>query len=80
MRHVQRPRQTALMGCFLLTLVAKWMQERGTSVRRLPGQLGMTEGALRYRLKKLEGGVRRDGIAAQPTRRCSSKPIPDMTH
>lgn len=48
-------------------MVAKGMVERGTSVRRLAGQLGVTEGALRYRLKKLEEGPRRGGRADQPT-------------
>ncbi len=48
-------------------MVAKGMSERGTSVRRLAGQLGVTEGALRYRLKKLEAGPARDGRADQAT-------------
>ena len=39
-------------------MVAKGMAERGTSVRQLAGQLGVTESALRYRLKKLEQGPR----------------------
>jgi predicted transcriptional regulator len=32
-------------------MVAEAMNERGTSVRQLAKQLGVTEGALRYRLK-----------------------------
>ncbi len=48
-------------------MVAKGMQERGTSVRQLARQLGVTEGALRYRLKKLEDGASIDGRARQPT-------------
>ncbi|WP_425154679.1 hypothetical protein [Candidatus Palauibacter sp.] len=48
-------------------MVAKGMSERGTSVRRLAGQLEVTEGALRYRLKKLEAGRARDGRSDQPT-------------
>ena len=48
-------------------MVAKGMAERGMSVRQPAGQLGVTEGAPRYRLKKLEEGPRRDGRAEQPT-------------
>ena len=48
-------------------MVTKATTERGTSVRRLAGQFGVTEGALRYRLKKLEEGPGRDGRAGQPT-------------
>ena len=48
-------------------VVAKAMAERGKSVRRLADQLGVTEGALRYRLKKLEEGPGKDGRAGQPT-------------
>jgi transposase len=48
-------------------MVAKGMQERGTSVRQLARQLGVTEGAVRYRLKKLEAGPSVDGRAKQPT-------------
>lgn len=47
-------------------MVAKAMKERGTSVRQLAKQLGVTEGALRYRLKQA-GARRADGRAAQPT-------------
>ena len=42
-------------------MVTKAIAERGTSVRRLAGQLGVTDGALRYRLKKLEEKPGRDG-------------------
>ena len=48
-------------------MVAKGMVERGTSVRQLARQLGVTEGALRYRLKKLEEGPPRDERTDQPT-------------
>ena len=48
-------------------MVANGMQEHGTSVRQLAGQLGVTEGALRYRLKRLEEGPGVDGRARQPT-------------
>lgn len=48
-------------------MVAKELRDRGTSVRALARQLGVTEGALRYRLKQLEGGSREDGRASQPT-------------
>lgn len=48
-------------------MVAKGMQERGTSIRKLAGQLGVTEGALRYRLKKLEEGPSVDGRSKQAT-------------
>ena len=47
--------------------VAKGMSEGGTSVRQLAGQLGVTEGALRYRLKKLEAGRASDGRPDQST-------------
>ena len=48
-------------------MVANGMNARGTSVRQLASQLGVTEGALRYRLKKLKGGPGEDGRARQPT-------------
>jgi transposase len=50
-------------------MVAKGMKERGTSVRQLAKQLEVTEGALRYRLKKLEeeGPEAPDGRATQAT-------------
>jgi transposase len=48
-------------------MVAKGMQERGTSIRQLARQLGVSEGALRYRLKRLEGPDRVDGRSRQPT-------------
>ncbi len=46
--------------------VAKGMKERGTSVRQLAKQLGVTEGALRYRLAKARERTA-DGRAHQPT-------------
>lgn len=46
--------------------VAKGMKERGTSVRQLAKQLGVTEGALRYRIGKV-GEEAPDGRANQPT-------------
>ena len=48
-------------------MVATAMKERGTSVRQLADQLGVTEGVLRYRLKKLgeEGAEAPDGHAQQ---------------
>ena len=48
-------------------MVARGMQERGTSVRQLAKQLGVTEGALRYRLKRLAEGPRPDGRSGQAT-------------
>jgi len=48
-------------------MVANGMNERGMSVRQLASQLGVTEGALRYRLKKLGEGPGEDGRARQPT-------------
>lgn len=47
-------------------IVAKAMRDRGTSVRQLAKQLGVTEGALRYRLAK-SGDASPDGRANQPT-------------
>lgn len=48
-------------------MVAKGMNEQGTSVRQLAHQLGVTEGAVRYRLKRLGEPERRDGRARQST-------------
>ena len=48
-------------------MVANGMQARGTSARQLGRQLGVTEGALRYRLKKLEEGPVVDGRTKQAT-------------
>ena len=48
-------------------LVASRMRERGASVRRLAKDLGVTEGAVRYRLKRLGEGGRLDGRAGQAT-------------
>lgn len=43
------------------------MRERGASVRGLSKQMGVTEGALRYRLKGLRKGGAPDGRAGQAT-------------
>ena len=48
-------------------MVAKGMKKRGTSVRQLARQLGVTEGAVRYRLSKLDEGPGIDGRARQST-------------
>ena len=48
-------------------MVAKGMQERGTSIRQLARQLGVSEGALRYRLRRLEAGECIDGRRHKPT-------------
>ena len=48
-------------------MVAKGMIGRGVSVRGLAEQLGVTEGALRYRLKRLGAPERADGRSQQPT-------------
>ncbi len=47
-------------------MVAKAMNDRGTSIRQLAKQLGVAESALRYRLKKREES-RPDGRATQAT-------------
>lgn len=47
-------------------MVANGMKERGTSVRQLAKQMGVTEGALRYRLKAQEEPTT-DGRAQQDT-------------
>lgn len=47
-------------------MVARGMRDRGTSVRQVATQLGVTEGALRYRLKR-SGPEDEDGRANQPT-------------
>ena len=47
-------------------MVAKEMKDRGASVRQLARQLGVSEGALRYRLKR-GGESRADGRARQRT-------------
>ena len=41
-------------------MVAKGMAERGTSVRRLPCQLGVRESVLRYRPDRIHGFDARD--------------------
>lgn len=48
-------------------MVAQRMQERGTSMRQLARQLGVSEGALRYRVKRLAEADREDGRGRQPT-------------
>ena len=47
--------------------VAGKMRERGASLRRLAKDLGVTEGAVRYRLKRLGAGERSDGRGRQAT-------------
>ena len=47
-------------------MVARAMRDRGTSVRQLATQLGVTEGVVRYRLKKAEAPDL-DGRAEQST-------------
>jgi len=48
-------------------MVAKGMKDCGTSIRQVAGQLGVTEGALRYRLKKVGETSGEDGRRHQPT-------------
>jgi len=48
-------------------MVAKGMKERGTSIRQLARQLEVSEGALRYRLGRLEADERVDGRTGKPT-------------
>ncbi|MEN8184277.1 MAG: IS21 family transposase [Myxococcota bacterium] len=48
-------------------MVAEGMTRRGTSIRQVAGQLGVTEGAVRYRLKKRAAGEVVDGRSNQPT-------------
>jgi len=48
-------------------MVAQAMVGRGTSVRRVAQQMGVTEGALRYRLKKRTQGEQADGRAKKAT-------------
>ena len=47
--------------------VASRMRERGASVRRLARDLGVTENAVRYRLRRLGEGDRPDGRAGKAT-------------
>ena len=47
--------------------VASRMHERGASVRRLAKDLGVTEHAVRYRLKRLRETGRRDGRQGKAT-------------
>jgi transposase len=48
-------------------MVGAQMQARGASVRQVARQLGVTEGALRYQLKKRREDRRIDGRSLQPT-------------
>jgi transposase len=48
-------------------MAAQAMVARGTSVRRVAQQMGVTEGALRYRLKKRASGEQPDGRAKKVT-------------
>lgn len=48
-------------------LVAREMKARGTSIRQIARLLGVTEGAIRYRLRRAAEGERPDGRALQPT-------------
>jgi len=48
-------------------MVAEQMVSRGVSIRQLARQLGVTEGALRYRLRKRAEGERVDGRSRQST-------------
>ena len=47
--------------------VVRRMRERGAAVTHLAKDLGVTEGTVRYRLKRLEEGDRLDGRAGQAT-------------
>lgn len=49
-------------------MVGAQMVERGLSVRGLARQLGVSEGAVRYRLKRLQEEPREDGRRGKPTR------------
>jgi len=46
-------------------MVAEGMIRRGASIRKVAEQLGVTEGALRYRLRRRAEGVRPDGRSKQ---------------
>ena len=48
-------------------MVAIGMQERGTSIRQLARQFGVSEGALRYRLRRATEPPRPDGRTEQAT-------------
>ena len=48
-------------------MVGAQMVERGLPVRQLAAQLGVTEGAVRYRLKQLAEGPREDGRRGKKT-------------
>jgi transposase len=48
-------------------MVAEAMVVRGASIRRVASQLGVTEGALRYRLQQRKTGPVRDGRAGKST-------------
>jgi transposase-like protein len=48
-------------------MAAQAMVVRGTSVRRVAAQMGVTEGALRYRLKKRAQREQPDGRSKKAT-------------
>ena len=48
-------------------MVGNEMVQRGVSIRGVAQQLGVTEGALRYRLKQHRAGAGPDGRANKPT-------------
>ncbi|CAN5848902.1 IS21-like element ISMac3 family transposase [soil metagenome] len=48
-------------------MVAREMVGRGVSIRQVAGQLGVSEGALRYRLGTMAAGERVDGRSRKPT-------------
>jgi transposase len=48
-------------------MVAEAMVVRGASIRKVASQLGVTEGALRYRLQQRKSGPVQDGRAGKPT-------------
>jgi len=48
-------------------MVGAGMVDRGLRMRQLARQLGVTEGAVRYRLKQLVEGRKEDGRKGKPT-------------
>jgi AcrR family transcriptional regulator len=48
-------------------MVADGMVRKGASIRQIARQLGVTEGALRYRLRKRADGPLIDGRSRRPT-------------
>jgi transposase-like protein len=48
-------------------MVGADMAKRGASIRQIAKQLGVTEGALRYRLKQRAEGPKSDGRSFQST-------------